>query len=54
MVNAEMIGIDSVVGAAQSATPVGIVLLQAIVLYVGYGGLERLVGPKIAAAIEHE
>lgn len=49
-----MIGLDTVIGAAQSATPVGIVLLQAVVLYVGYGAVERLVGPKIAAAIEHE
>lgn len=26
---------------------IGTVLLEAIVLYVGYGGLERIVGPRV-------
>lgn len=42
-----MIGIESFGGQAQAATLIGIVLLEAIVLYVGYGTLESIVGPTI-------
>lgn len=31
----------------QAATLIGAVLLEAVVLYVGYGGLERLLGPRL-------
>lgn len=31
----------------QTALLIGAILLEAIVLYVGYGGLERLVGPRL-------
>jgi hypothetical protein len=46
-----MIGIESVAGWSQAATVIGLVLLEAIVLYVGYGVLERFVGPTITGAI---
>jgi hypothetical protein len=46
-----MIGAESLSGWGQAATVIGIVLLEAIVLYVGYGALEKLVGPKVIAAI---
>jgi len=31
----------------QTALLIGAILLEAIVLYVGYGGLERMVGPRL-------
>ncbi|WP_168927066.1 DUF7512 family protein [Natronorubrum aibiense] len=31
----------------QAALVIGVVLFEAIVLYVGYGGLERLVGSRL-------
>ena len=31
----------------QTAVLIGAILIEAIVLYVGYGGLERLVGPRL-------
>ena len=31
----------------ETAVLIGTILLEAIVLYVGYGGLERLVGPYL-------
>ena len=31
----------------QTALLIGAILLEAIVLYVGYGGLERLFGPHL-------
>ena len=46
-----MIGVESLGGWGQAATVIGIVLLEAIVLYVGYGTLEKLVGSRIIAAI---
>ena len=46
-----MFGIESTSGMVQSTILVGIVLVQAIVLYVGYGGLQKLVGPHIAEAV---
>lgn len=49
-----MFGIESLGGWTQAGTVIGLVLLEAIVLYAGYGGLERLVGPKITSAISGE
>jgi len=46
-----MIGVESLGGSGQAAAVIGIVLLEAIVLYVGYGALEKLVGSKIIATI---
>ncbi|MFC6614304.1 hypothetical protein ACFQAS_04950 [Halopenitus salinus] len=31
----------------ETALLIGTILLEAIVLYVGYGGLERIVGPRL-------
>ena len=31
----------------QTALLIGAILFEAIVLYVGYGGLERVVGPRL-------
>jgi hypothetical protein len=31
----------------ETALLIGAILLEAFVLYVGYGGLERLVGPSL-------
>lgn len=33
------------------AMVIGTVLVEAVVLYVGYGGLERLVGPRLMEAL---
>ncbi|WP_255246170.1 hypothetical protein [Halolamina sp. CBA1230] len=41
-------------GSAQGAVTVGIVFLQAIVLYVGYGALTRLAQPTILGALGGE
>jgi len=31
----------------QTALLIGAILFEAIVLYVGYGGLERMIGPRL-------
>lgn len=31
----------------ETAMLIGVILLEAVVLYVGYGGLERLLGPRV-------
>nr|WP_136715517.1 hypothetical protein [Halorientalis salina] len=47
-----MFGIESLSGNAQAAALVGIVLFEAIVLYVGYGGLEQLFGPAVKRVLK--
>ncbi|WP_439027897.1 DUF7512 family protein [Haloarchaeobius sp. DT45] len=42
-----MFGIESLSGNAQAAALIGIVLVEAAILYVGYGLLERVLGPTI-------
>ena len=42
-----MLGLESLGGWTHTAAIIGIVLLEAIVLYVGYGALESLLGPTI-------
>jgi hypothetical protein len=49
-----MLGVESLGGWAQAAVVIGLVLVEAIVLYVGYGALERLVGSAITDAIRGE
>ena len=44
-----MFGIEISQGVVDGATLIGIVLLEAILLYVGYGLLEKLVGPRLTA-----
>ncbi|WP_229122270.1 DUF7512 family protein [Halapricum desulfuricans] len=49
-----MFGIETLDGPAGAAALIGIVLLEAIVLYVGYGALEQLFGPRIARLLRGE
>ena len=46
-----MFGVESLGAWGQAAAVIGIVLLEAVVLYVGYGALEKFLGSKIIAAI---
>ena len=46
-----MLGLESLSGNAYAAALVGLVLIEAMVLYVGYGGLTRLLGPTIRNAV---
>ncbi len=50
----KMFGIETLSGNAQAATLVGIVLVEAMVLYVGYGALTAAVGPSVRKAIGGE
>ncbi|WP_254522477.1 DUF7512 family protein [Natrinema caseinilyticum] len=49
-----MFAIDSLSGSARAVALVGAVLLEAIVLYVGYGGLEQAVGERIVDLLRGE
>ncbi|WP_191965827.1 MULTISPECIES: hypothetical protein [Haloferax] len=42
-----MFGIENLSGNSQAAALVGIVLVEAMVLYVGYGALESVLGPTV-------
>lgn len=42
-----MSGLEIPTWDPETALLIGTILLEAIVLYVGYGGLERLVGPRL-------
>ena len=42
-----MAGLEVPTWDPQAAMLIGAVLLEAIVLYVGYGGLEKLLGPRL-------
>ena len=46
-----MFGLESATGISGALLVIGVVLLEAIVLYVGYGLLERVLGPTIIDAI---
>jgi hypothetical protein len=47
-----MFGIEQASPTVQASALVGIVLVEALALYVGYGQLERVVGPAVLEAIE--
>ena len=47
-----MFGIETLSGNTQAAALVGIVLFEAIVLYIGYGGLEQILGPSFKRVLE--
>ena len=49
-----MFGIESLSGNAQAATLVGLVLLEAMVLYVGYGALEQALGEYVVGLLRGE
>jgi hypothetical protein len=42
-----MFGIETLSGTAQAVALVGIVFVEAILLYVGYGALTRVLGPAV-------
>jgi hypothetical protein len=47
-----MFGVEQFSGNVQAAVLVGIVLVEAALLYVGYGGIERVAAPKIRSMLE--
>lgn len=47
-----MFGIETLSGNAQAAVLVGLVLVEAFVLYVGYGWLESRLGPAIKRVLQ--
>ena len=49
-----MVGVESVVGSLEAASSVGWVLLEAVVLYFGYGVLTRVAGPTVKNAVVGE
>lgn len=46
-----MIGFENIPGVVEAAILVGIVLVEAMVLYVGYGMIEDRIAPPIHEAI---
>jgi hypothetical protein len=46
-----MFGLESLSGNMYAAALVGLVLVEAMILYVGYGGLTRVLGPVIKDAV---
>ena len=49
-----MFGIESLSGPQGAAALIGLVLLEALVLYVGYGALEQLVGARVVRLLRGE
>jgi hypothetical protein len=49
-----MFGIETLTGSAQAAALVGLVLVEAMLLYVGYGALTRVLSPTIYRLIGDE
>ena len=49
-----MFGAEVAGGPAGAAVIIGVVLVEALVLYVGYGILEALVGPTLRRALGGE
>ena len=47
-----MFGIETLSGNVQAAVLVGIVLVEAFVLYVVYGALETYFGPPVTRVLE--
>ena len=46
-----MIGVESILGNLAAASSVGWVLVEAIILYFGYGVLTRVAGPTVKNAV---
>ncbi len=46
-----MFGIESLPGTLHATVLVGSVLAESVALYLGYGGLTRLVGPTVTNAL---
>ncbi|MFB6252057.1 MAG: hypothetical protein ABEI27_10315 [Halobellus sp.] len=49
-----MFGFEPVSGPAGAATLIGVVLGEALALYVGYGLIESALGPKVARVLRGE
>jgi hypothetical protein len=49
-----MFGLESLNGTALAVALIGIVLVEALTLYVGYGALQRLFGPRLMKVIRGE
>jgi hypothetical protein len=49
-----MLGLESLSGTMLAVATVGIVLVEAMVLYVGYGALSRVAGPQVLDAVSGE
>ncbi|MFB6161120.1 MAG: hypothetical protein ABEJ61_08085 [Haloferacaceae archaeon] len=47
-----MFGIESLAGKAHAAATIGLVLLEAAALYVGYGAVERVVSEHVVGLVE--
>ncbi|SEW30353.1 DUF7512 family protein [Halobacterium jilantaiense] len=46
-----MFGLENASGVEGAALVVGVVLVEAILLYAGYGLLERVFGPSVVGAL---
>jgi hypothetical protein len=46
-----MFGLETLTGPTAAVAIIGIVLVEALILYVGYGALEQLLGPVITKAL---
>jgi len=49
-----MFGIETASGPEGAALIIGLVLVEALILYVGYGALERLLGPTLTRILRGE
>jgi hypothetical protein len=49
-----MFGLENATGLQGAGLVMGVVLLEAIVLYIGYGALERLLGPTLVKMVSGE
>lgn len=49
-----MIGVENVAALADAGALIGTVLLEAIVLYVGYGVLEQVIGRRMVDRLRHD
>ncbi len=49
-----MMGFESLSPIVQAIILVGVILIEAVVLYVGYGAIERVTAPKIRQAIRDQ
>lgn len=49
-----MFGIETLSGSTQAAATVGLVLAEAVLLYVGYGALSSTVASRVIEAVGGE
>lgn len=49
-----MMGFESLSPAIQALVIVGAILIEAVVLYVGYGAIEKVTAPTIRQAIRDQ